>query len=189
MADPITKSLIILVKYFNDNKIPYVIVGGVAVLVFGRTRVTMDIDIIIDHKLLDRPDFISYLRNNGFDANMSDLLAFDEGLHAPMFLKDGMFRIDMKGCYSGKEKESIAMAVLEDYNGIEIAVDHPQSIIIHKLLFGSQQDYEDALAVYIRNEEIIDHDWLRKKAEYYGITGLYDEFIQEVKNFLSKQQK
>lgn len=66
MTDPITEILTKLVHYFNKNKIDYVIVGGVAVLVLGRTRMTMDVDVIIDHKNLDRDSFIEYLIAEGF---------------------------------------------------------------------------------------------------------------------------
>jgi hypothetical protein len=37
--DPITESLSVLTKYFEQNEIPYVIVGGVSVIVFGRARI------------------------------------------------------------------------------------------------------------------------------------------------------
>ena len=127
MEDPISRSLAVLVKYCDKNNIPYVVVGGVAVLIFGRTRMTLDIDIIIDHNALDRLDFISFLKSNGFDANMSDLAAFDEGIHASIFLKEGMFRIDLKGTYSENERESIDMAVPEEFNGVKLMVDHPQN--------------------------------------------------------------
>ena len=77
MIDPISKSLEKLVWYFKENKIPYVIVGGTAVIVTGRTRTTLDVDIILDHSKLNREDFINYLQKNGFDATEADLEGFD----------------------------------------------------------------------------------------------------------------
>jgi len=62
--DPISESLKRLVTYFDTRKIPYVIVGGVSVFILGRSRLTMDIDIIIDHARIDRKDFITYLQKN-----------------------------------------------------------------------------------------------------------------------------
>jgi len=59
--DPITESLKRLVKYFEKNKIPYVVVGGVSVFVLGSSRFTMGVDIILDHTKLDRENFVTYL--------------------------------------------------------------------------------------------------------------------------------
>lgn len=53
-VDPISESLRRLVKYFEMNKIPHVVVGGVSVFVLGRSRFTMDVDIILDHTKLDK---------------------------------------------------------------------------------------------------------------------------------------
>ncbi len=100
MSDPISKSLEKLVGYFDSNSIPYVIVGGVAVIVTGRTRMTTDVDIILDHEKIQREDFVDYLVNEGFDANLRDFDGFDEKSHCSIFFKEGMFRIDLKGVYS-----------------------------------------------------------------------------------------
>ena len=42
------KEIIIrIAKAFNENNIPYIIIGGQAVLLYGEPRLTRDIDIIL----------------------------------------------------------------------------------------------------------------------------------------------
>ena len=66
MQQPIRESLSIFCNYFRLNNIPYVIVGGVAVLFFGRARMTTDVDILIDHTKLNKDHFINEMVNKGW---------------------------------------------------------------------------------------------------------------------------
>ena len=100
-------------KDVEINSIPYVIVGGVAVIVTGRTRMTTDVDIILNHERIQRENFVKYLVSEGFDANIRDFDGFDEEGHCSIFFKEGMFRIDIKGTYSELDHESIEMALDE----------------------------------------------------------------------------
>jgi len=189
MSDPISNSLRRLVKYFNSNSIPYVIVGGVAVIVTGRTRMTSDIDIILDHEKIQREGFVKYLNDEGFDANLSDFEGFDEKGHCSIFFKKGMFRIDIKGAYSNLDKESIEMAIEEIFNDIPLKINHPINTILFKLKFGSEQDYEDALAVFIRNREQIDLEFLGKKAIQMRLKDKLDAFLNQIFEFLDKESR
>ncbi|MCG3227213.1 MAG: hypothetical protein H7645_09850 [Candidatus Heimdallarchaeota archaeon] len=174
-------------KYFEINSIPYVIVGGVAVIVTGRTRMTTDVDIILNHERIQREDFVKYLVNDGFDANIRDFDGFDEEGHCSIFFKEGMFRIDIKGTYSELDHESIEMALDETFNNIPVKINHPVNTILFKLKFGSEQDYEDALAVYIRNKERIDHKFLEEKAHKMRISKELDSFLDGINSFLEKE--
>jgi hypothetical protein len=186
-VDPISESLKRLVKYFMQNEIPYVVVGGVSVFVLGRSRFTMDVDIILDHTKLDREDFVAYLKENNFDASLNDFLGFDEKTHCTFFYKTGMFRMDLKGVYSDLDAESISMAINGIYNDIELKINNPANLILFKLKFGSEQDYEDALAVYIRQKERINLDFLKKKAQKMKISSHLSSFQKEVDKFLTEE--
>ncbi len=185
--DPISESLKRLVKYFDENNIPYVVVGGVSVFVLGRSRMTMDVDIILDHTKLNREEFVNYLRKNNFDASLDDFIGFDEESHCTFFYKTGMFRIDVKGIYSNLDQESIERAIVGIYNDIKLKISNPVDLILFKLKFGSEQDYEDALAVYIRNKERIDHNFLTKKALKMEIKDELDSFLKRIITFLEKE--
>ncbi|MHA1447681.1 MAG: hypothetical protein ACTSSN_13385 [Candidatus Heimdallarchaeaceae archaeon] len=185
--DPISESLKQLVKYFDENNIPYVVVGGVSVFVLGRSRMTMDVDIILDHTKLNREEFVNYLRKNNFDASLDDFIGFDEESHCTFFYKTGMFRIDVKGIYSSLDQESIERAIVGIYNDIKLKISNPVDLILFKLKFGSEQDYEDALAVYIRNKERIDHNFLTKKALKMEIKDELDSFLKRITTFLEKE--
>ena len=48
-SNSIVTALKLISQYLNEHSIPYVVVGGIIVIEWGRSRTTEDIDIIIDH--------------------------------------------------------------------------------------------------------------------------------------------
>lgn len=185
--DPITHSLRILTTYFEKKRIPYVIVGGIGVLIYGRIRATSDVDIIIDHTKLDIGDFIRYLRKNGFSNSESDLTGLKEKTHCSFFLNDSMFRIDLKGVYSTRDKEALTSYKLVRFKDLNLRVVDPMYLVLNKLLHPSEQDYEDAIAVFVKKMEEIDVEKMRRKAQEMGIKTVIDSFLKEIKELMKKE--
>ena len=135
--------------YFNENKIPYVLIGGLAVNLWGRIRTTLDADFIIDQNKLDIDEFVKYLLNKGYQISSEEfLLGFKEKTNITIW--SGLFRIDMKGIYNNFAKKTIEMAVTIPLFDLEIKVNSPELLIVSKLCYGSEQDFEDAASIYLR---------------------------------------
>jgi hypothetical protein len=161
-----------LVKALEAIQIPYVIVGGIAVIVHGRIRTTTGIDVILDHTELNHEEFVRELNDNGFDASLNDMRNFDERLHVSFFFKKTMFRIDIKGMYEKKDRISIQETKTQQFGEITLQIDAPENIIVNKLLFGSEIDIEDAMAVLAKNLELDLHKIKSKSS----VLGVHDEF-------------
>ncbi|UJG44689.1 MAG: hypothetical protein K9W46_05785 [Candidatus Heimdallarchaeum endolithica] len=119
MNDPISESLKVLVEYFNSRNVPYVIVGGVSVLILGRARLTMDIDIIVDHTKLDREDFVNFLKSNNFDATLNDFEEFDEQTHCSIYYKEGMEIINREELKEKAKEMSVSDKLESFLNEVE----------------------------------------------------------------------
>ncbi|MDH5404167.1 MAG: nucleotidyltransferase [Candidatus Heimdallarchaeota archaeon] len=171
------KELKALVQVLSELSIPYVIVGGIAVIIHGRIRTTTDIDLIINHNMVNYSDFVEKLQENGFDASINDMKGFEEKVHISIFYKESMFRIDIKGIYQEKDRESIQEAKMISFENMQIQIDTPENIIFNKLIFGSQVDIEDALAVLKKNEQTLDFKKLKSKCEKYGILQEYNNLM------------
>ena len=180
MSDPITLSLVKLQRVLNEFGYDYVFIGGVSVFVFGRSRMTMDLDVIVDEDPSRRSDFVEALRKAGFMNFQSDL---DEGMYGSFFLEESMFRIDMKGIFSPKDRYSLENAVEAEFNGVPIRVDCPENIIINKLILGSEQDWEDAISVFVRNKDNLDMEELEKLSRVNGVEEEFILFLEELGSF------
>lgn len=187
MTENISDYIESLVTYFKENSVPYVIVGGLAVNAIGRARMTMDLDLIINHSKLKKQDFVNSMSNRGFDITLSDLDGLDEQSHCTFYPKNSSFRIELKGNYSRLENESIEMAIDFKFDEVEVKIDNPINMIPYKLKFGSEQDYEDALAVYAHNEDNFTDQDLQLRAKSIGVENLIDKFIEEAKEFIREE--
>lgn len=181
-SNSLINALKIISSYLNDNKIPYVIVGGISVIAWGRSRTTDDIDIILDQKVLNIHDFVSYLTENNFFADIDDFQGFESKDHCTIFFKDGLFRIDIIGIYDQDNQISIDRAVLIDFFDIKLRIDNPESLIAHKLLFGSEQDIEDAYAILVRLDNKINKESLLWYAERLHVSKKLKELLKKVEN-------
>ena len=137
------------VTYFNTKNIPYVLVGGLAVNFWGRVRSTMGADFIIDDKKLNSNDFVNYLNTKGYEITIDDI---KRGFHekSNVTIWSDIFRIDFKGIYNNFAKKSIDSAKTLNVLNMLIRVDSPEFLIISKIIYGSEQDFEDAASIYLR---------------------------------------
>ncbi|MFX1513282.1 MAG: nucleotidyltransferase [Promethearchaeota archaeon] len=176
----------LVVDYLEDKGVDYVIVGGIAVIAWGRPRTTQDIDLIVDHQQLDVKDFANFLRNNDFFADEEDLqMAFSEHSHATILDKKSLIRIDLVGVYSTDQRNTLKHRQTQVLGDKTIYIDSPESLIAHKLLFGSEQDFQDALAVYTRNEENLNFVRLTTLISNLKVEDDFKKLKKELRNFHS----
>jgi len=93
-----------------------------------------------------------------------------------------MFRIDLKGVYADKDRSSILEANRIGIDGTNINLDSFENLIVNKLLFGSQIDLEDALAVLTKNHDKIDFDKLQLKAKNLDLEDELEKLIKLFNN-------
>ena len=171
LKDNKIKSIIIdFVKYFNDNDIPYVLIGGLAVNIWGRIRTTMDADFIINHSRLNLEHFIDYLQKKKYEISFQEMkTGINEKTNITIW--SGIFRVDLKGLYDSFAKKSIEMAHNINLFDLEVKVDSPELLIISKLCYGSEQDFKDAASVYLRlkDQKRFKEELLEKTSESLNI--------------------
>ena len=60
------KDYLRLYKSLNKNRVKYLIIGGIACIIYGVPRTTLDIDIFIEPSLKNAEKLLKALRNAGF---------------------------------------------------------------------------------------------------------------------------
>ncbi|MHA2031610.1 MAG: DUF6036 family nucleotidyltransferase [Candidatus Kariarchaeaceae archaeon] len=176
----IDEVLIDLTNALNKLKIDYVIVGGISVIIHGRIRTTMDIDVILDHSKIDPTPFLETMNDRGFDANRDDLLGFEEKIHVSIFHKKTMFRIDFKGAYTEKELISIKEAVEVSYQGHLMKIDNPINLIVNKLLFGADFDLEDVISVLENYPELKSNKVLLDRLKEFNVLEKFQQLLTDL---------
>lgn len=167
------------ISSLNESGIDYVIVGGFAAVIYSRSRLTMDIDVIINILPVER-DLIEKLVSS-FDKKELDVLyseiitALEEKGHFSVFDKNSPFRIDMKSTFTELDRIALKNKRKLRIFDLETWIEDPCDLIIAKLIYGSQQDIEDVVSVLLDLKEELNFEYLYKRAKEEGV---YDQLLK-----------
>lgn len=141
-------------KKLNKHKVKYVIVSGYVAIVFGRSRATEDIDIIVEKMPADKfaalwhdvkADLDCMNAENAADGyehlNSSSALRFHE-------LNKPLPNIEFKFFKTVIDEFTLNNALELKLNGHSLRISPLELQIAYKLFLGSEKDIEDARHLY-----------------------------------------
>jgi Nucleotidyl transferase of unknown function (DUF2204) len=145
---------------FLGEGIPSIVIGGVAVAVWGEPRVTRDVDLKVllgrdeaEHLLeILSPDYYPLVKNP-MEFLRKQALVFvrdHAGTRIDLLLADTPY--DIKAIQRGQD--------VEIQNGISIRVCSPEDLIIYKLISTRSRDHEDAGSVVQRQGNLLDEEYI-----------------------------
>jgi hypothetical protein len=175
---------------FSSLRIPYVIVGGVAVNFLGRARSTFDVDAIADVKAADIKRLAMAFRQKGFDVSEEDIKdALSEKGHFTVHDSRSGYRIDCKGAYTTNEKRALSerkrLRVADKF----IFVDSAEDLIVMKLLYGSEQDVLDAESVYARQRPTLNMRRIAAEARGLGVSEEWASLRKRVDRLMAGRKR
>jgi hypothetical protein len=149
----------------NSAGAEYVIVGGLVAILYGRVRTTSDIDIIIDFDKTDQVKLGDLLRKERFEVSLPEIeKALAERSYFTIFDVESPYRLDAQGVYKPLDEASLKGRRKGTLFGEQAWIEGPEDLIVAKLVYGSQQDFEDDLAVLLRQKSELDIDYLKRQA-------------------------
>ena len=136
----------------NAHNIPYMVIGGQAVLIYGEPRLTKDIDITLGvgvSKLSEINSIVEKLNlkilvDENFVQNTMVLLVIDE--------KTGI-RVDFIFSFSLYEKQAIKRATDIKFGNTIVRFASLEDLVIHKIIAGRAIDIEDVRSIILKNPD------------------------------------
>jgi len=136
----------------NAHNIPYMVIGGQAVLIYGEPRLTKDIDITLGvgvSKLNEINSIVEKLNlkilvDENFVRKTMVLLVIDE--------KTGI-RVDFIFSFSLYEKQAIKRATDIKFGNNIVKFASLEDLIIHKIIAGRAIDIEDVRSIILKNPD------------------------------------
>jgi hypothetical protein len=132
--------------------IPYMVIGGQAVLVHGEPRLTRDIDISlgVDSSHLARVQ--EAMARIGLTPLRLDVEAFVRDTNVlPVVEPASGIRVDLIFSFTPYESGAIRRAVGVVFGEATVRFASVEDLLIHKLVAGRPRDLEDAAGVLARN--------------------------------------
>ena len=151
------------IKLLTENRIPYVVIGGMASDVWGRPRKTLDIDIVIQVNPEKSEAFLKIAEKYHFKFNRQKALnqimnmgmcrLFYGDYHADVIMGYSEFE---QGVFTRKRKVSIL--------GKNVWVASPEDVILYKLLSNRPIDQSDIANIVAAQGGKLDTKYLNKRA-------------------------
>lgn len=157
-----------IARALENAKIPYMVIGGQAVLVHGRPRFTGDIDITlgVDIDSLQRVQDIT--RNLGLRPLLKDIEQLAKQTNVFPVVEDATkIKVDFIFSFSEYELEAIKRAKPIEVERTKVCYASPEDLIIHKLVAGRPVDISDAKSI-LNAQPNMDKDYTRKWLKAYS---------------------
>lgn len=178
-------------EFFSKGKIPYVLIGGIALQFWGEPRFTRDVDVTILVSLGDEETTVRKILSF-FQPRITDALQFAlENRICLVKNKEG-YEIDISLGIPGYEEEVIKRSVnCEIEKGYPVRICSAEDLIIHKAVAGRPQDISDIEGIIIRQGNKLDiryiRKWLKHFSDVLDMKGILARFERPWKRFIKEK--
>lgn len=134
--------------------IPYIIIGGQALLLYGEPRLTRDIDITLGVDV----DELEKVKSIALRLGLKILVEnYEEFVKKTMVLpvinvKSGI-RVDFIFSFSSYEKRAIERANIVKFDKTLVKFASLEDVVIHKVIAGRPRDIEDIKSILLKNPD------------------------------------
>ena len=135
----------------------HIFVGALAVGAFGVPRTTADVDVIVDYGEGRADSLAEAFRRQGFRVSADDLRMRSE------------FHLDLVPTARPTAKDAIRHSVSVRRRNTMLPIADPEHTIVMKLVYGGEQDVEDAIGIYVRQRKWLGLRRMRQFARRQGV--------------------
>jgi hypothetical protein len=157
---------------FQSERIPFVVIGGLAASLHGEPRNTDDVDFMITLATRKVPQLAQKAKELGFDI--------EPDLAETQWLASGVVRlwlgppgdqtaVDLVSCNSDFLREAAGRAQPARCLGQEVPIASPEDLLLFECCAWRPKDIPDAVAIAERHEHRLDAAYLRRWAEWLAL--------------------
>ncbi|HXJ91480.1 MAG TPA: nucleotidyl transferase AbiEii/AbiGii toxin family protein [Terriglobia bacterium] len=160
-----------LAQGLDARDVPYMVIGGQAVLVYGEPRMTRDIDVTLGIG----PEGLAKVEDLMLTLGLTTLPESPaEFVHQRMVLpckdEESGFRIDFIFSFTPYERQAIERARSVQVGNTKVRFASPEDLIIHKMVAGRPRDEEDVRGILLKTSVDVPYieNWLRQFDQALG---------------------
>lgn len=176
-----------LSKALSEKEMPYMIIGGHAVILYGEPRFTRDIDITLGAGAERINDILEVVKKINLTALTDDINSFvQKTMVLPVIDNNTGIRVDFIFSFTPYEKEAINRAVKFKFNEIEVNFASMEDVLIHKIFAGRPRDIEDIKSIILKNRDGIDFNYINKWLKEFEETFPEGNFTKKLREILKE---
>jgi len=151
----------------REGAIPYMVMGGQAVLLYGEPRLTRDIDITLGIGVEELSKVQKILRTMGLKILVKNNKEFvAKTMVLPAMDRESGIRIDFTFSYSLYERQAIERAKEIKLGRTSVRFASLEDLVIHKVIAERARDLEDVRSILLKNPKYDSHDIEKWLAEF-----------------------
>ena len=160
----------------EERQIPYMVIGGQAVLLYGEPRFTRDVDITLGVGPDRLSDLLSLAQSMGWRVLVEKPEEFvQRTLVLPLVDAESGFRIDLIFSYSPYERQAMERVHRVRMGKAMVRFAAAEDVVVLKVVAGRPRDLEDVRTILLKNCELdlaYIRDWLAEFDRSLGGTYL-----------------
>ena len=163
-----------LAQLFEHLGVPYALMGGLAVRVYGIPRPTYDVDFTVAAERSRLAEFYEGVRALGYTlpehyaSGRVDRVAGMPVVKVRLYLEDRGIDVDLFLAESAYQKDVLARRVRHEFEGRSICFVTPEDLILLKLVANRPRDILDVRDVIFTQGQL-DEAYLRRWAKPLGV--------------------
>jgi hypothetical protein len=141
-----------IARGLDSLEIPYMLIGGQAVLVHGEPRLTRDVDVTLGAGPEKLPVVLEWVGRTGWQVladSPADFVA--RTLVLPCLEPASGIRVDLIFSFSPYELQAIQRAHMIIVGTTQVRFASAEDLVIHKLVAGRPRDIEDVRSIILKN--------------------------------------
>lgn len=157
-----------LARALDAAGFPFMLIGGQAVLVHGRPRLTEDVDVTLGADPGRLPDLLRVCDAMALRPLPSDVDTFvGQTFVLPARHAESGLRVDFIFSTTPYERQAIGRADRLAIGEVRVPVATAEDLILHKLFAGRPRDLEDAESVVRRRGGALDWGYIERWADEF----------------------
>jgi len=160
-----------LTQALDEAKIPYIIIGGQAVLLYGEPRLTRDVDVIIGSRPRDLARVLRVVQRVPLRPLVQEVEDFVRQTWVLPTLDEAVgLRVDFIFSWMPYEQSALGRARQVEVEGYPVRFAAPEDVVIHKILAARPRDIEDIRSILRKQPLDMDYirGWLQQFEEALG---------------------
>lgn len=172
-----------ILKKYN---IPYMVIGGQAVLLYGEPRLTRDIDITLGFDIDRLDNLLTVIHELKLKPLPEDMESFVKETRVLPARDEGTgIRVDFIFSFTPYEAEAISRACSVEILGQEVSFASPEDLIIHKIFAGRPRDLEDVRSILLRIPDM-DKEYIKARLEEFDQASDEKHFLDNFERIISE---
>lgn len=184
---PLLQALAALDRALMELGVPFMIIGGIAVIARGVPRQTIDIDATVWGQAISLEDLLAGLEAHGIVPRIPDAAEFARRRQVLLLEhRPSGTTLEISLAWLPFEQDAIERAGPVTLRGVEVPVAQPQDLIVYKFVAWRDRDKTDIERLLLLHGDEIDLEGLRDLARQFAEAVEEPERVQELEVLLRR---